>query len=189
MGIIKKRIADMERAAYNPRADLRPGDAEYERLRRSILQFGYVLPVVWNRRTNRVVGGHQRLTVLENEGTQEVEVSVVDLDEQQEKQLNVALNKISGEWDDAKLKESLDSLADRATETGFTEPEIDALATRIDDMLDNDFLAGELARIEETFNISLQFDRESRAAVESWVKERGKDEVVSLIMQAVRGER
>lgn len=57
MKIIRKRIADMERATYNPRVELQPGDAEYETLKRSLEQFGMVEPVVWNERTNRVVGG------------------------------------------------------------------------------------------------------------------------------------
>ena len=52
MEIIKKRIADMERAAYNPRVELRPGDDEYEALKYSLEHFGQVEPIVWNRRTN-----------------------------------------------------------------------------------------------------------------------------------------
>ena len=79
MEIIKKRITDMERAEYNPRVELMPGDDEYEKLKRNIERFGMVVPVIWNRRTNRVVSGHQRLTVLMNEGVTEVDVSVVDL--------------------------------------------------------------------------------------------------------------
>jgi len=51
-------------AAYNPRRDLKPGDKDYEKLKRSIEEFGFVEPVVWNRRTGFVVGGHQRLKVL-----------------------------------------------------------------------------------------------------------------------------
>ena len=78
-----------------------------------------VVPVIWNRRTNRVVSGHQRLTVLMNEGVTEVDVSVVDLDETAEKQLNIAMNKVTGEWDEVKLKELLDGLGDAAPETGF----------------------------------------------------------------------
>ena len=103
MEIVRKKIADMDRAAYNPRRDLIPGDTEYENLRRSIITYGMIIPVVWNKQTNRVVGGHQRLTVLENEGETEADVSVVDLDETQERQLNVALNKIEGGWDEEKL--------------------------------------------------------------------------------------
>ena len=55
MEIIKKRIADMERAEYNPRVELMPGDDEYEKLKRNIDRFGVVVPVIWNKRTNRVV--------------------------------------------------------------------------------------------------------------------------------------
>lgn len=114
MLIQKKLIKDMDRAAYNPRVDLRPGDDEYEALKDSLTEFGLVIPIIWNQRTNRVVGGHQRLTVEEDLGHTEVYVSVVDLDEIQEKQLNIALNKAQGAWDDWKLAELMDSLGDRA---------------------------------------------------------------------------
>lgn len=117
MEIIKKRIADMERAEYNPRVELMPGDDEYEKLKRNIDRFGVVVPVIWNKRTNRVVSGHQRLTVLMNEGVTETDVSVVDLDETAEKQLNIAMNKVTGEWDEVKLKELLDGLGGAALET------------------------------------------------------------------------
>ena len=93
MQIERKRISDLNRATYNPRIDLIPGDPEYENLRRSITTYGLLIPVIWNKRTNNVVGGHQRLTVLENEGETEVDVSVVDLDPMQERQLNVASTK------------------------------------------------------------------------------------------------
>lgn len=84
---------------YNPRKDLKPGDAEYEKLRRSIEEFGYVEPVIWNERTGNIVGGHQRFKVLKQLGYTEVQCVVVDLDEQREKALNVALNKIGGEFE------------------------------------------------------------------------------------------
>lgn len=103
----------MERAEYNPRVELMPGDDEYEKLKRNIDRFGVVVPVIWNKRTNRVVSGHQRLTVLMNEGVTETDVSVVDLDETAEKQLNIAMNKVTGEWDEVKLKELLDGSATR----------------------------------------------------------------------------
>ena len=85
MQIERKKISDLNRAAYNPRIDLIPGDSEYESLRRSISTYGLLIPVIWNKRTNNVVGGHQRLTVLENEGETEVDVSVVDLNPIQER--------------------------------------------------------------------------------------------------------
>lgn len=97
MQIEKRAVADLKAAEYNPRKDLQPGDAEYEKLKRSIQEFGYVEPVIWNKRTGVVVGGHQRLKVMKDLGYTEVDCVVVDLDEAKEKALNIALNKISGE--------------------------------------------------------------------------------------------
>ena len=103
MLIEKKNTAELLPADYNPRKDLRPGDPEYDKLKRSIEQFGYVEPVIWNKVTGCVVGGHQRLKVLIDMGITEVECVVVEMDVEKEKALNIALNKISGEWDKDKL--------------------------------------------------------------------------------------
>lgn len=188
MEIITKRIADMDRATYNPRVELRPGDEEYEKLENSIDRFGLVVPIIWNRRTNRVVGGHQRLTVLQNKGVEEVEVSVVDLDETQEKQLNIAMNKVGGDWDEEKLKTLLDELGDDALATGFSLQEIEKLESDIGGMVDDSFLDEELAKLEETFNISLKFSPEDKADIKQYVKDYGKDALVQLIIQRVKGE-
>ncbi|RJG26691.1 ParB N-terminal domain-containing protein [Paenibacillus thiaminolyticus] len=124
-------IEKIRAAAYNPRIDLQPDDPEYKKLRRSIEEFGYVEPIVWNERTGNMVGGHQRFKILVNEqGRTEVEVSVVDLDETQERLLNLALNKVSGRWDDEALARLLDELQAEAADlslTGFDEDEIDRL--------------------------------------------------------------
>ena len=94
MTIEKIPAARLNPAAYNPRKDLKPGDREYEKLKRSIAEFGYVEPVIWNRQTGNVVGGHQRLKVLVDMGQTEIDCVVVDLDLRREKALNIALNKI-----------------------------------------------------------------------------------------------
>jgi DNA modification methylase len=120
-------------AQYNPRKDLKPGDPEYEKLRRSIEEFGFVEPLVWNERTGNLVGGHQRLKILLAQGVRDVQVSVVNLDDQRERALNIALNKISGDWDNEKLKDLLEELdtGDFDVElTGFTETEIEDLMTQ-----------------------------------------------------------
>jgi ParB-like chromosome segregation protein Spo0J len=96
MRIKKIKIEQINPAAYNPRVDLKPGDTEYEKLKNSIANFGCVEPLVWNKRTGNLVGGHQRLKILVEQGFAEVEVSVVDLSLEKEKALNLALNKISG---------------------------------------------------------------------------------------------
>ena len=103
MDIQKIPAARLNPAAYNPRKDLWPGDREYEKLKRSIAEFGYVEPVIWNCRTGNVVGGHQRLKVLVDMGQTEIDCVVVDLDLRREKALNIALNKIQGDWDEEKL--------------------------------------------------------------------------------------
>ena len=173
MKIIRKRIADMERATYNPRVELQPGDAEYETLKRSLEQFGMVEPVVWNERTNRVVG-HE-----------EVDVSVVDLDEIKEKELNIALNKIGGRWDTEKLGAVFDSLGDRALETGFTQPEIDEVQAKLEQLIDQGMIDQELAQIEKTFNLSLRFDQHDRDDLEAYIKTHGKDSLVAVILKTV----
>ncbi|MDI6677060.1 site-specific DNA-methyltransferase [Bacillus wiedmannii] len=111
MEIRKIQIDQINPAPYNPRVDLKPGDLEYERLKRSIEEFGYIELLVWNECTGNLVGGHQRFKVLKAKGVQEVEVSVVRLDESKEKALNIALNKISGDWDYPALGKLLDELS------------------------------------------------------------------------------
>lgn len=66
MEIERRKVDELKVAGYNPRKDLRPGDAEYEKLKRSIQEFGYVEPVIWNKRTGTIVGGHQRLKVMKD---------------------------------------------------------------------------------------------------------------------------
>jgi len=120
-------------APYNPRKDLKPGDEEYEKLKRSIHEFGYVEPLVWNKHTGNLVGGHQRFKILLDEGIASVDVSVVDLHENDEKALNIALNKIEGDWDNAKLKDLLEDLDNGAYDlelTGFDMDEIESLMTQ-----------------------------------------------------------
>ena len=74
-------IAELKPADYNPRKDLQPGDPEYDKLKRSLTEFGYVEPAIWNKTTGNIVGGHQRLKVLEDLGHTDVDVIVVELDE------------------------------------------------------------------------------------------------------------
>lgn len=130
MIIEKKNTKELLPADYNPRKDLKPGDKEYEKLKRSIEQFGYVEPVIWNQTTGRVVGGHQRLKVLIDMGMTEVDCVVVELSEEKEKALNVALNKISGEWDNDKLALLIADLQGADFDvslTGFEPAELESL--------------------------------------------------------------
>lgn len=84
-----KRLLELDPAPYNPRT-ISP--VALEGLRHSVERFGLVEPIVWNKRSGNVVGGHQRLKVLQGLGETETQVVVVDLDDTEEKALNVALN-------------------------------------------------------------------------------------------------
>jgi DNA modification methylase len=130
MNIQKIPAEKLNPAAYNPRKDLKPGDKEYEKLKRSVSEFGIVEPIVWNERTGNIVGGHQRFKVLRDLGQTEIDCVVVDLDENREKTLNIALNKIQGEWDEAKLAElfvGFDISNYDTTLTGFDLTEVEQL--------------------------------------------------------------
>ena len=86
-------------APYNPRIDLKPTDIEYQHIKNSIDNFGYLDPIVWNKRTGNIVSGHQRFKILKEQGVKEVQCVVVDFDIEKEKACNLAMNKAQGLWD------------------------------------------------------------------------------------------
>lgn len=122
-------INDLKPAAYNPREELRPGDPEYENIKNSIQEFGYADAIVVNKDLT-VIGGHQRLNVLKDLGYSDIEVAQVDLTKKQEKALNIALNKITGRWDDKKLTDlfkDLNSDSFKLNLTGFNDEELSSI--------------------------------------------------------------
>ena len=135
------KIADLIPATYNPRKALKPGDKEYEKIKNSITEFGFADPVVVNKRTAEkgkyiIVGGHQRVTVATDLGYKEVPCAVVDLDIEHEKALNVALNKITGEWNKELLADLIADLEEANFDTAFTgfdPPEIEQLMSSVHD--------------------------------------------------------
>jgi hypothetical protein len=116
-------IGELTPAQYNPRRAVRPTDSVYLKLKRSLTEFGLVEPLIWNERTNRVVGGHLRLSILKELGHTAVTVSVVKLSEAKEKALNVVLNnrEAQGQFDPRKLAEVLEQLVGEPEfdDTGF----------------------------------------------------------------------
>jgi DNA modification methylase len=128
--IEKKHIDELLPADYNPRKDLGSDDAEYKKLTRSIKQFGYVEPVIWNKTTGCIIGGHQRVKILKDLGLTELDCVIVELPLDKEKALNIALNKINGEWDKDKLALLISDLQAEDFDvslTGFEPAEIDDL--------------------------------------------------------------
>jgi len=157
MNIRKIPAKNLNPATYNPRKDLQPGDPEYEKLLRSVEEFGYVEPIIWNERTGNIVGGHQRFKVLVQLGYTEIDCVVVDLDDQREKALNIALNKISGEWDVPKLvsiMQELEATGFSVDITGYEQPELDKMYQQMQrergEITEDDFDAdAEAAKITE----------------------------------------
>ena len=127
-------IDSLKPAAYNPRKKLKKGDKEYEKIKKSIVEFGYVDPIIVNF-DGTVIGGHQRLTVLSDLGYKEVQCVQVQIeDENKVKALNVALNKITGAWNEELLADLMVELQDADFNldlTGFEAPEIDQLFSKV----------------------------------------------------------
>lgn len=194
MEIRKVKVSDLRPAKYNPRQDLKPGDREYEKIARSIDEFGYVEPIVWNETTGNIVGGHQRLKILIERGETEVEVSVVRLNEHDEKVLNVALNKITGRWDTGKLTDLLKELqAEGAMEvTGFEDWELDALSMQydhIDDLLNEDFSEFAAKEPKGTFTMTFTLPEDVKTAVQEYIETtpNAKAELATAIINKVKG--
>ena len=140
----KLSVDELCPAAYNPRKKLKAGDKEYEKIKNSILEFGYVEPIIVNYDMT-VIGGHQRLTVLKDLGYTEVQCVVVHIeDEHKVKALNIALNKITGAWNEqllADLLVDLQSVDFNTDLTGFEAPEIEQLFSKVHnkDIKEDDF--------------------------------------------------
>lgn len=135
MEIKELSLKELKPAAYNPRKKLKKGDKEYEKIKQSLLKFGYVDPIIVNKDMT-VIGGHQRLTVLKDLDYETAKCVIVDLPKEDEKALNIALNKITGQWDDALLADLLLDLQESDFNldlTGFEPPEIDDILSNVHD--------------------------------------------------------
>lgn len=135
MEIKELPLKELKPAAYNPRKKLKKGDKEYEKIKQSLLKFGYVDPIIVNEDLT-VIGGHQRLTVLKDLDYETAKCVIVNLPKEDEKALNIALNKITGQWDEALLADLLLDLQESDFSldlTGFEPPEIDDILSNVHD--------------------------------------------------------
>ena len=107
------------------------------------------------------------------------------------KKLNIDMNKIGGDWDAEKLTELLDELAielgDEFEMTGFTKEEREQIANDIEAMLDSEVIADELSDYKEVFNITLEFNSHDRGQLEDYVRDYGKEDLVEVILESVKG--
>lgn len=184
METIIMKISDIHPAEYNPRVMLKPGDAEYESLKNSLDNFGIATPLIFNRKTGTLVSGHQRLNVLKQMGVVETEVVLVEVEADKEKLLNIALNKIDGEWDYTKLEEVFSEFSDDDIQsTGYTTEELDslfgteAIKPKYNFENDSDDEESELnekaEKPEKEFNIFFSFP--TKEAAEKWLKDKGQE--------------
>ena len=144
---IKYTVAEVHRselknAPYNPR---QLSDTARTKLKRSLATFGLVEPPVWNVRTGNIVGGHQRISVLDSlQGTKDYRLTVakVDVDQKKEKELNLILNNTlaMGDYEIEKLQEILKEVD--AELAGFDKADIFRI-------FGDDFLAQDAAAISE----------------------------------------
>ena len=172
-------VKKLKEAAYNPRVPLAPGMPEFEKLRKSIEEFGNVEPIVWNETTGNVVGGHQRLAVLKSLGHKKVDCVVISASEAEERVLNLALNKIKGDWDYEKLKAILSDFdGDTVDLTGFGADEV-ALYLASDEGVTEGNLGDyepEEEDIYSSYVVTLKFDH--REDAKQWIDAHGYDAIV-----------
>lgn len=124
MKLKKVKLKELKICPYNPR---KMSKEMLEKLKTSLVNFGYVNPLLINTRTGHVVGGNQRLTALREMYGEDHEIDVVEvsLKDNEEKTLNIALNKVVGDWDFEKLGDILQELPrEDLNLTGFEEDEI-----------------------------------------------------------------
>lgn len=146
IAIVQVPIGDLRPDAANPR---RISDAELEALTRSIQEFGMVDPIIARREDSTVIGGHQRLVATRRLGLTTVPVVYVDVTAEQAHLLNLALNRISGDWDRELLARLLRELDEKPnidiSLAGFGDDEIAKLMKTLD--------ARERRGREETFDL------------------------------------
>lgn len=150
MNIQKIEITKLKPAEYNPRKDLKPEDEEYQRIKKSIVEYGCVIPLVVNKDMT-IIGGHQRLKILKDLGYTEIECVVVDYDKSKEKGCNIILNNenVSGEWDNTKLEELIEELQKEDFNmemTGFNIDEVENILKETLGSKEDDF------EVEEALN-------------------------------------
>jgi ParB-like chromosome segregation protein Spo0J len=120
MIIEKKKLSELTPAPYNPRQSTAKQEKQ---LKASLEKFGVVEPIIFNKQTGYIVGGHFRVRELKKLGYKEIECVIVDLSEEDEKELNIRLNANTGEWDWDMLANEWDAV--ELEEWGLDVPNID----------------------------------------------------------------
>ena len=174
----RRKLETLKGAPYNPRT-IAP--EALERLKASLQDLGNLSPITVNARTGNIVGGHQRVRLLQALGHRDTDVWLVDLDETQEKAANLALNNLAGEWDQAALRKVIDELQASEVDlrvTGFTEETLQGL---IEDLYEEKG-GDESSTLGERFEVIIECgnETEQRTLFERLQKEGKKCRVLTL---------
>ena len=128
MKVESKLIKDLKPATYNPR---QISTKQYNDLKASVKKFGLVDPIIINQNGNVVVGGHQRLKICKELKHVEIDCVVLDLTKEQERELNIRLNKSGGEFDMDILANEFD--VENLVDWGFKHVELGLNIDKIDE--------------------------------------------------------
>jgi len=167
-----KKISELKAAPYNPRTSTEKQEAH---LKASLEKFGVVEPIIFNKQTGFIVGGHFRVRELKKLGYKEIECVIVDLNEADEKELNIRLNANTGAWDWDSLANSWD--AEQLTEWGLDIPNFDTDEEFTDKEHKN--LSDDL---KETFEVIIECisEREQETVFNNMIKDGYKCRVLTL---------
>lgn len=143
MIIEKKKISDLKPAPYNPRKSNEKQEAQ---LKKSLEKFGVVEPIIFNKQSGYIVGGHFRVRELKKLGYKEVECVIVDLNHEDEKELNIRLNANTGEWNWEELANEWD--AEKLEEWGLDVPDF---GVNQDEAESDDVEAQAVQKLEDRF--------------------------------------
>jgi len=177
------KITELIPDSKNPRKDLKPGDPEFQKINTSIEKFGFLEPIVFNSRTKKILGGHQRLKTLKNKGIVELHIiplgayswaftddDLKELTPSEENAANIALNKVQGDW-------AMDQLLSNLKE--LKEDDFDISLTGFDNDEFNDMVFSEsIATIDELLDDS---DVESAIEKPTWIVIRASLETLKQI--------
>lgn len=186
MIIEKKKISDLKPAPYNPR---KSNEKQEANLKKSLEKFGVVEPIVFNKRTGYIVGGHFRVRELKKLGYKEVECVIVDLNEEDEKELNIRLNANTGEWSWEDLANEWDS--DLLEYWGLDVPDF---GTDVDySILDDEDVSEQLEDMQNGVKKAIQIEFEAEhydeayALVKFWRDEGAY--IGGMIMEYLKAEK
>lgn len=167
MIIEKKKLSELKPAPYNPRESTEKQETQ---LKASLEKFGVVEPIIFNKRSGYIVGGHFRVRELIKLKYKEVECVIVDLNEEDEKELNIRLNANTGSWDYDRLANEWE--ADKLTEWG-----LDVWQAPSDIDIDKYFEDNGDSEKEQKFKIVLEYtEEEYNKVIEAFSKYSGSKE-------------